>query len=79
LLDQYEYRTSGMSTVVFQCPDKTSGKASGKTSGKTSEEIWRLIKERPEITIPQLAESLSGAIRSVELHPILQYPKLLIS
>ena len=62
-LPQPEYRINGMFTVIFHRPIKTSG----KTSGKTQDEILRLIAEMPEITIPQLADSLSRTTRSIEM------------
>jgi len=45
----------------------TSGKASGKTSGKTSGMILDMIRQQPEITIPEIAEALGKTPRAVEM------------
>lgn len=66
-----EFRTSGMFTVVFQRPRKTSERTSERTSEialiKTSDKILNIIKYEPEITIKELAERLDRSTRSIEM------------
>ncbi len=45
---------------------ESSGKTSGKMSGKTSGKILALMRQRPEITIPELAAELGITERSIE-------------
>lgn len=43
-----------------------SGKSSGKSSGKTENQVLSLLSERPEMTIPELAETLKITTRGIE-------------
>jgi ATP-dependent DNA helicase RecG len=45
---------------------ETPGKSSGKSSGKTERQILLFLSERPEMTIPELAEALGMTTRGVE-------------
>jgi len=45
---------------------ESSGKSSGESSGKSSGEIIKLIKENPEITIPELAKKIGLTARAIE-------------
>lgn len=44
----------------------TPGKTPGKTSGKTPERILGLLRDAPELSIPELAERLGKSARAVE-------------
>lgn len=46
---------------------KTSGIVSGITSGKMSGKIVRLIADKPDITIPELALRLKRTTRAIEM------------
>ena len=46
---------------------KTSGKTSGMASGKMSGKIVRLMLEKPEITIPEIARQLKRTPRAIEM------------
>lgn len=62
-----EFRTSGMFTVVFQRPNKNKKISSGMVSEEMSEEnILALIKNNPEITIPEIAQRLNKTPRTIE-------------
>jgi predicted HTH transcriptional regulator len=45
---------------------KTSGKTSGKMSGKTSGKVLLLLKEAPELSIPEMATRLGKSERTIE-------------
>jgi ATP-dependent DNA helicase RecG len=49
-----------------QVSGKVSGKMSGKMSGKTSDGIIALMRENPEITIPEIARRLKRTERTIE-------------
>jgi ATP-dependent DNA helicase RecG len=48
-------------------PPKPKEKTSGKTSGKTSDRIVEILRENPEVAIPDLAEALGRSTRAIEL------------
>lgn len=45
---------------------ESSGKNSGKSSGKTEDQVLSFLSDRPEMTIPELAEALDITSRGVE-------------
>jgi len=65
----------GFTLTIWRAKDATagtgpSGKVSGKTSGELSGmrgEIVRLMQEKPDITIPELARHMKRTERTVEL------------
>ena len=46
---------------------KTSGKTSGILSGRMSGKIVRLMEEKPDITIPEIAKRLKRTSRAIEM------------
>jgi ATP-dependent DNA helicase RecG len=50
---------------VTELPE-SSGKRSGKRSGKPDNKVLKLLSDRPEMTIPELAEALGITTRGVE-------------
>ena len=52
------FKTSGIFTVIFQRPEKSSVKSSVK--------ILNIINENPNITIPEMADKLQLSTRAVE-------------
>ena len=64
------WRTKDASTGA-ESSGKTSGKASGKTSGivsgTMSGKIVRLMKDKPDITIPEIARRLKRTSRAIEM------------
>lgn len=45
----------------------TTGTAPGKTSGKTSGKILSLMRENPQISIPEIAEAIGRTTRAIEM------------
>ena len=68
-----EYRTDGYFTTILYKASSTAktdtrkNNISEKTSEKTSEKIKRLMKEKPTITIKEIASKLNRSQRAIEL------------
>ncbi len=56
------WRTTGSAADA-----KPSGKTSGILSGKMSGKIVRLMKEKPDITIPEIARRMKRTPRAIEM------------
>jgi ATP-dependent DNA helicase RecG len=56
----------GAVVMTFKLPGKTPGKTPGETPGKTLDEVLRLLTEKPDLSIPQLATHLGKSESAVE-------------
>jgi ATP-dependent DNA helicase RecG len=54
-------------TTSSAADSKTSGKTSGILSGRMSGKIVRLMEEKPDITIPEIAKRLKRTSRAIEM------------
>ena len=60
------FKTTGIFTVIFKRPEKSSVKSSVKGSVKSSVKIIEMIIENPNITIPKMANKMGLSTRAVE-------------
>jgi len=60
------HRKTSKGSVDLTASSKSSVKSSGKSSGKTENQVLSLLSDNPEMTIPELAETLGLTTRAVE-------------
>jgi ATP-dependent DNA helicase RecG len=68
-LPEPEFAVSdGFQTIIRRVRGEGAGEdTSGKTSGKTSVLILDMIRQQPDITIPEMAEALGKSTRAIEM------------
>ena len=60
--------SDGFQTIIRRVRGEGAGEdTSGKTSGKTSVLILDMIRQQPDITIPEMAEALGKSTRAIEM------------